>query len=136
MEELVRLLPTRAPSLEVFALTAVGITTDVFRALEEVLQEPSVLVHLRHLTFGMGDVITSHGAGYLCGGLMRDTRVHELFLDEAMIDYFAVGQIGQLLRQTVTVEVLSLRGVELSPCARKLVTGGMANTRCALQVLL
>lgn len=146
LDELVTSLASLAPMLEVLYLCGVELRSEALRALQMTLwpsEECAVrqfdvvlnsctsllpgtpLPNLRTIAIGGGDVLTSHGMGFLCAALQRDHRVRELVMDYAAIDYFAFGLLGQLLRLTSHLERISLVGVTLSPCSRRLLENGL-----------
>lgn len=121
----VRGLPTWAPQLEVLGLTSLQISSEGLRSLCDALDERGSWSQLRRVELGGGDVLTSYGIGSLCASLLRDTRLKVLSLREAVIDYFGVGQIAQLIRETRTLEEICLTGVALGDCGHRVVTAAV-----------
>jgi hypothetical protein len=113
MCSLLRGLPSWTLMLSHLALVTMHVASDAFGALQDSLAQDAAWVHMVSFTFGGGDVISSHGMGYLCSALLRDERIRTLVLDGAVLDYFSVGQLGQLIRESETLRLVSLVGVPL-----------------------
>ena len=116
-------LGTCCPSLRSLSLEHIQLTSEALRMLGEVLSNDA-LPGLAALSLGGGDALTSHGIGYLCTAIQRRTLPHTLRLDGAILDYFAVGNLGQLLRQTRSLRCLSLHETNLSECSRRILENG------------
>lgn len=114
-------LPTWTPQLMHLGLTNMQLQSDAIRSLGEALEREGQWQKLNSITLGRGDLLSSHGMGSLCCALLRDSRVQRLTLDGAVIDYFGIGQLGQLIRATTGIEEISLKDVNMSECGRRVI---------------
>jgi hypothetical protein len=137
MCSLLRGLPSWTPQLALLSLTALGLSSDALRSLCDALEEKEAWRQLRHLELGRGDALSSYGVSSLCTTLLRDNRVETLSLNGAVLDYFAVGQLAQLIRATTTLTEISLVGVSLGEVSARVIdTAKRHAVSTALQVLM
>lgn len=137
MCSLLRELPGWTPQLSLLSLTALGLSSDTLRSLCDALGEPDMWPSLHRLELGRGDILPSYGVSSLCTALLRDHRVRTLCLSGAVLDYFGVGQLAQLIRESKTLTEVSLVGVALGEVGGRVIDSAKRHAvNNTLQVLL
>ncbi|CUF08096.1 protein tyrosine kinase, putative [Bodo saltans] len=137
MCSLLRGLPGWTPQLSLLSLTALGLSSDTLRSLCDALGEPDMWPSLHRLELGRGDILPSYGVSSLCTALLRDHRVRTLCLSGAVLDYFGVGQLAQLIRESKTLTEVSLVGVALGEVGGRVIDSAKRHAvNNTLQVLL